>query len=251
MDIVGLVLSYNVPDVTDRLVESIRKVSSVRAPLIVLDNGSAAGKASKYTTHSCHPNNRMTGGFNHGLEIIQKEHPRAHAVWFFTSDCYFTTPRCPFKTAAGCLGLYPDLGILHPSEDPKVHCCWDVHNQQPNGIKIGWMYDFVCPVFTRPMLDLMRWKFRPELTNGWGLDFESSWIAREAGLKVGVVHDLIVNHETSTTYDRGEDPKFSNRKQFYDAALLEMRGVFSKAYGPNWEHRFRTEHVQEVGQWRL
>jgi hypothetical protein len=251
MDIVGLVLSYNVPEVTDRLVENIRSVSSVRWPLVVYDNGSQLSKKSKYTTHGGNPNLRMTGGFNAGLEIIRKEHPKAHAVWLFTSDCYFTTPRCPVKTVAGCFGLYPDLGILHPSEDPKVHCCWDVHNQQPNGIKIGWMYDFVCPIFTRQALDLMNWQFRPALKLGWGLDFESSWIVREAGLKVGVVHDLVINHETSTTYDRGADGVYSNRKQFYDAALLEMRGVLGKAYGPNWEHRFKTEHVQEVGQWRL
>lgn len=250
MKIVSLILHYNVPEVTDRLVENIRQISRYPGPLLVVDNGSDPGKLSKYITHTQRPNNRMTGGFNFGLEMIQQEHPDADAVWFFTSDCYFTTGHCPYMDMEMYLTVYKDIGILHPSEEPTVHCCWDVHNQQPLGVKIGWMYDFVCPLFTRQALDLMHWQFRPELVHGWGIDFESSWLVRQAGLRVGVNHRLRINHETSTTYDRGQDDKYPTRQQFYDAALVEMRRVLGRVYGLNWEHHFQNEHIEEVGQWR-
>ncbi len=251
MKIVTLILHYNVPDVTDRLVENLRQLSRFPGPTLVVDNGSDPGKLSKYITHTQRPNNRMTGGFNFGLEMIRQEHPDSDAVWFFTSDCYFTTGHCPYMDMQIQLERNPDIGILHPSEEPTVHCCWDVHNQAPSGIKLGWMYDFVCPLITRQALDLWNWQFRPELTHGWGIDFESAYLVRQAGLKVGINHQLRINHETSTTYDRGMDDKYANRQRFYDAALVEMRRVLGQAYGPDWEYRFQHEYTEGVGTWRL
>lgn len=247
MKIVAIVLSYNVPEVTDRLVENLRSLCR-DLDIVVYDNGSDEDKLSKYTTHRSLRNSRMTRGFNSALFVAGHDYPD-HAKWLFTSDCYFITQANPVANSLKWLEKYPDIGILHPSEDACVHCCWDVHNQG-QGLKLGWMYDFVCPLFTPAAMDVLQWRFDHDLYHGWGLDFESSYLVRQAGMKVAINHDLIVMHETSTTYDRGRDSQYANRKAFYDAALQEMRGVFTKKYGPDWEARFQREFTDGVGTWR-
>lgn len=249
MKIAAVILSYNVPEVTDRLVENLRaRVRDPEFPIVVYDNGSHEDKVSKYTTHRSLVNGRMTRGFNSALFTAAHDYPD-HALWLFTNDCYFTTTINPVANSLAWLEKYPDIGILHPSEDPRVHCCWDVHNQG-QGLKIGWMFDFVCPLFTPAALAAIHWRFDHELYHGWGLDFESSYLVRKAGLKVAMNHDLIVMHETSTTYDRGLDKDYPDRKAFYGKALAEMRGVFAKKYGTDWEDRFKREYMEDVGTWR-
>jgi GT2 family glycosyltransferase len=250
MNIVGIVLSYNVPEATDRLVANLQEKCQSDWPLIVVDNGSDPDKISRHTTDRVLRNNRMTGGFNYGLQVAQRQHPSADAYWFFTHDCYFVSDQCPLKNSCDWLSRYPDIGILHPSEDHRVKCCFDVHHNVRGGLKIAAMFDFVCPLFTREAIDAIGGSFNSELYYGWGLDFESSYLARRAGLRVAMNHDLVVMHDTSTTYDLGRDAECQNRQAFYDRALNNMRNVLGAKYGPDWETQFYAQYAEEVGKWR-
>jgi GT2 family glycosyltransferase len=217
-----------------------------------MDNASDPDKRSKYTTWIVDPpiNVRMTRGFNAGLANIY-ELANFDAVWFFTSDCYFTTKSDPIAVASRLLNENPDIGILHPSEHPDVKVCFDVKNSgKGSGIKIVSEYDFVCPLFTKQALETIGWYFNPELYHGWGIDYESSYLVRKAGMKVGIAHELIVNHETSKTYDLGLDHQYGERHSFYNAAHTEMNAVLSNKYGPNWHSLFVNSYIDGVNTWR-
>lgn len=250
MKTIGLILSYNAPTITDRLVDSIRSVVKTEFPLVVLDNGSDKDKISKYATHFILKNCRMTRGFNHGLREVESLYPDYDNVWLFTSDCYFDNSAvCPVQSTHAYLNKYPRIGILHPSLHDSVKVCYDVKNDgATKGLKIVSEYDFVCPLFTRKALDAIGGQFNKDLYQGWGIDFESSFMVRASGMRVAINHDIIVKHDTSWTYDHGLDAEHGNRDAYYGAAGLEMRQVFTDKYGANWHFIFTHNHNEEVGQ---
>lgn len=249
MKTIGLILSYNAPAVTDRLVENIKSVVKCEFPLIVLDNGSDKDKISKYATHFILKNCRMTGGFNQGICEVKEFYPDYDNIWFFTSDCYFHTTECPVTNAHANLNKYPQIGILHPSLHDSVKVCYDVKNDgKTTGLKIVAEYDFVCPLFTRQAMAAIGWQFNKDLYQGWGIDFESSFMVRQLDMRVAINHDSIVCHDTSWTYDRGLDKEHKDRDSYYSAAGTEMRQVFEKKYGPKWHMLFCSTFNQDVGQ---
>jgi hypothetical protein len=239
------ILSYNNPLYTNRLVENIKQLVKIDYSLIVYDNGSDQDKISKYTTHRIDTNVRMTGGFNN----IINESDSFDYIWLFTNDCYFITNSDPLENMLNKMKKYPDIGILHPSMDQRVDVCYDIKNTGRRGLKVVSEYDFVCPMFTKKALEFCGGKFNPQLVCGWGIDYETSFLVRSNGLKLAINHDLIVMHNTSSTYDQGLDCKYKDRHQFYDAAYKEMYDVMNIKYGIGWSFKFKISHNDKVGEW--
>lgn len=250
MKTVLMILSYNNPSMTDRLVENISRIFSRKVPMIILDNGSDKDKVSKYTTHQIEENLRMTGGFNHGIRIVQKEFSDYDNIWLFTNDCYFIpTDQCPLESSETLLKKRPEIGILHPSIDKSVTVCYDVyHDPGIKGAKVVIDYDIVCPIFTRNAIDAIGGKFNEKLYQGWGLDYESSFLVRSRNLLVAINHLCIVGHDTSSTYDKGLDNLHQNRESYYSAAYQEMHQVFAEKYGWQWVNLFRQMYTQRIGE---
>jgi glycosyltransferase involved in cell wall biosynthesis len=240
------ILSFNNPNYTDRLVENINKLIKINYQLIVFDNGSDKDKISKYTTHRCDDNVRMTGGFNN----IIKSANEFDYIWFFTNDCYFVTEDVdPLENMLEKFIKYNDIGILHPSLDQKVNVCYDIKNTKSSGVKIVSEYDFVCPMFSKKALEYCGGNFNNNLICGWGIDYETSFLVRSNNLKVAINHDLIVMHNTSATYDQGLDCTYSDRNKFYDAAFKEMYSVLDQKYGVGWSYKFKSMYREKVGEW--
>lgn len=250
MRIIGLILSYNNPEMTDRLVRNIKEVFKTNFEFIVLDNGSDKDKKSEFSTHFIEKNVRMTGGFNHGISIIEKEYPDYDGIWFFTNDCFFyDTGRCPLENVKYFLEKYPQIGILHPSESNEVEVCYDVkHDSTIDGAKIVVEYDIVCPVFTKQAIKAMGGRFNPAFYQGWGSDHESSYIVRKSGLLVVIDHQLKIGHNTSSTYDKGLDKLHPNRASYYNAAMSEMHTVLVSMYGPKWHQIFTSTFNEQKGE---
>jgi len=249
MQTIGLILSYNNPSMTDRLVENIKDKFKIPFNYIVLDNGSDKDKISKYSTHFLDINVRMTRGFNEGIKIIEREFPEYDNIWFFTNDCYFVSDNCPLSSSETFLIKYPEIGILHPSLHNEVNVCYDIKNDlniAPHS-KCVIEYDIVCPIFTRNAIIKMGGMFNYDLFQGWGIDYESSYLVRKAGLKVCINHGLLVNHNTSSTYDKGLDSLHKNRDSYYSAALQEMHFVLGRKYG-NWHNIFTNTYIENKGK---
>lgn len=250
MKTIAIVLSYNNPMMTDRLVKNIHSVIKKHMDVIVLDNGSDEDKISLYTTHKIENNCRMTLGFNRGIEIVSKEYSDYDNIWFFTNDCYFIdNGKCPLESSEFFIDKYPSIGILHPSENHDVNVIYDVHNDPSiDGVKIVVHYDIVCPIFTRRAIEAIGGNFNEKLYQGWGLDYESSFLVRKAGLQVGINHRTIIGHDTSSTYDKGLDRLHPNRKSYYHAATVEMYNVFNRTYGHDWYNKFSTLYNNDNGK---
>lgn len=250
MKTIGAILSYNNPEMTNRLVENIKATFKQDFTFIVFDNGSDKDRVSEYTTHRIEENCRMTGGFNHCIKIIEEEQPDYDNIWFFTNDCYFNeTEICPLESAEALLKKYPQIGILHPAESAEVEVCYDVHHDPSiRGAKVVLEYDIVCPIFTKPAIEAIGGQFNPRLYQGWGLDHESSYLIRRAGKIVAINHMSVVGHNTSSTYDKGLDNLHPNRESYYGAAMNEMYQVFIDLYGNHWNMFFKSFFTQQNGE---
>ena len=240
MKTIGAILSYNNPEMTDRLVENIRSVFKKDFTFIVVDNGSDKDKISKYSTHFIDVNCRMTRGFNKCIEIIDKEYSGYDNIWFFTNDCFFLdNGNCPLESIETYIGRFSEIGIIHPSLKNSVEVCYDIKNDPSiNGAKCVVEFDIVCPVFTRNAIKSIGGKFNHDLFQGWGIDHESSFLVRKAGMVVCIDHRTIVDHNTSSTYDKGLDNLHPDRHSYYSHAMREMHQVLYNRYGIQWHLKF-------------
>jgi len=243
------ILSYNNPSYTDRLYFNLKSVLKTECDIIVFDNGSDIDKISQFTTHRIENNCRMTCGFNHIIQAAMNSNTNLEYIWFFTNDCFFETSIDPLHSMISSFEKYPKIGILHPALSKNVKVCYDIKHIDRGGIKIVCEYDFVCPMFSRKALDAIGNEFTKEFYFGWGMDHESSYLVRKNGMKVAINHDLVVMHNTSTTYNLGLDSEFQNSNEYYTAAGLQMIEVMTKKYGHNWNQLFTQNYNEEVGIW--
>lgn len=80
-----LLLNFNLPEMTDRLVEQIERNTKFPHTLFLLDNGSEAGKRSKYATHVLEKNIGLNKGIEYLWQLV-KDQKQFDAFWWLCND---------------------------------------------------------------------------------------------------------------------------------------------------------------------
>lgn len=266
MKIIAAVLSYKMKELTNRTVEGmIRYGFDLGKDLFVFENqkdpvgvvtpGAENEDFSKYVTHFTGSNLRMTGGFNFICDAVDAMKEKPDVLWLCTNDFEITSLRPPSIQEAirrafeypGPRGMEAPLGVYHPTlEDIPGYAYPWMFRSRTNGMFIPpvQMVDFICPAlswdFMKSLKSRFGFWFDPRFHRGWGIDYETCFMARKAGLRVRVDADFTIRHEASKTYISGAAPE--SKQQFYDLALAEMRITMSDKYGPNWYQKL-MEHV--------
>jgi hypothetical protein len=80
-----LLLNFNLPEMTDKLVEQINRNINFPHQLFLLDNGSETAKRSKYATHILEKNIGMNGGIEYLWKLV-KDDNQFDAYWFLCND---------------------------------------------------------------------------------------------------------------------------------------------------------------------
>lgn len=225
------------PHLTDALCNQLKRLIKINANFIVLDNGSSTSKVALSTTHRIEDNRRLTGGMNKLLELAAD----SDFVWLCTNDIELKTDSDPLASMIEKCNANKSIGCIHPSlikpvENYAYNWMLKTENTQA-GVTVGHsMVDIICPLYTKKALDLNNWKFDSDFAYGWGIDYDSCYILRQGGLQVAVDFDSTVAHQTSITYDSGNDKEFKNRQQYYAEAHKNMVFIMIKKYGPNWRN---------------
>jgi hypothetical protein len=236
------ILSYNMPELTDALVEQIKSKIKIPYKLIVFDNGSDKEKRSKYTTHFIEENTRLTGGMNNILHIARNEVDGLEGIWLCTSDICLVDKDVDYllSMALKCKSN-ESIGVIHPSLIKPVENYaypWMIKipgNELHKGYTINHpMVDIICPFYTKKALDVIGWEFEKRFEYGWGIDWLSCYQVRKAGLKIAVDFDILISHQTSVTYDTGNDKEFKNRKEYYQKASENMNKGMVEILGQDW-----------------
>ncbi|KPK00275.1 MAG: hypothetical protein AMJ60_01870 [Desulfobacterales bacterium SG8_35] len=194
-------LNYNQPQLTDNLVEQLKRDNNFgQHEIMVLDNGSTKKKA-KYTTHFL-PKNIFFGG---GLNIVLRYFLETDHKFFvlFNNDLIFHGPRL-IENMISEMGKN-DLALYSPSiiNAGVKQCVWQqMWNWGTRSVREVPFIDFMCPVFRRDLAGIIG-QFPRELFLGWGPDLYAGIIADKHDLKVGVSDNITLLHLFSQTFRTG------------------------------------------------
>src|SRR3990172_2525524 len=83
------IVSYNMPERTDALVENINNRVKWPYRLFVIDNGSKLVPPSKYSNVFLKVNRQTTGGWLAGLQASESWHEDYLAYWFLITSAEF------------------------------------------------------------------------------------------------------------------------------------------------------------------
>ena len=237
-----LILNRNLPDVTDRLVEHLRRWNTDTTDVFVIESGSSPEGRSRYASFIADwPEAREHGlrfarGFNFGLAELRKREPYEH-YFLVCQDAVF-----PDEPTVSLLleemRRHPRLGILSPCSPD-----WGEAKMIPDGglrffwfvNLIGWMVrrEFVECVINEETGSHVDSLFDGTNFRGYNADIELVAKAYANDFAVGITK-LATFHEDATLTDRHAatmrtEPLAVNRPLMYE----EGRRWLRRKYGFN------------------
>ena len=201
MSILVATLNHNLPDLTDNLVEQLKRDPLFpECELMVVDNGSKE-KLAKYTTHQLDQNIYFGGGFNVVLDyFLTTDHDY---LYFLNNDLIFHGPS--FLTTSLKEAKESDAAVYSPSviNASIEQCHWKQMWNWGRGLReVRWV-DFQCPLIRRDILEDIK-QFPEELIYGWGLDFYAGCIGEVKGYKTIVSDSHTICHLNSQTFKQNK-----------------------------------------------
>lgn len=231
------IVNYNLPAMTDALVDQLEDRLDIDHRLYVLDNGSDRAAPAEATTHRVRPNRRTTGGWNEAL-LHAAADGGFDAYWLLCNDVHLPAEHCPATPLLVAL-LRDGFGIVHPAYTPESRSAWKEMFHRPGaGTVATWAVEFNAPMIRADVLPVV-WPFTAALTYGYGVDNETGYRARRAGARVGICHHTVCDHEPFTTYRAGADAL--GRDEYVHRATENMQAVLTTKYGPEWKRLFRGD----------
>lgn len=217
------ILNHNLPDLTDNLVNWIKKDPSVNE-LMVIDNGSTMESPAKSTTHSLNENIFFGGGVNVIFDaFLQTDH---EYLYILNNDLLVHNN---FITKSLRAAKQNNIAMYSPAviNASVEQCHWkQMLNQGTNEVReVKWI-DWQAPLLRRDLVEIIQ-AFPMELIYGWGLDFYSGIIAENNNLKVGVDDNNTVTHLNSQTFKQNKIN--IGVSEFCRMAEENMNDYFSKS----------------------
>lgn len=204
MKTLAVILHYNTPQYTDVLYEMIAEDPSIDYDLVVVDNGSDAGKESKYTTYKLEENVFFGGALNACMEMVD-ESEDYDSLLFLNSDLivgknfiknlrkeWFLNP---FNILSPCI-IQPEKTQNHW----KQMLCWNTNKSR----EVKWI-DLQCPLISKKFIRQLKQESNgnhyidPLFIRGWGPDVYFGIISEKMGWKTGVCDYIPAVHLGSMT----------------------------------------------------
>ena len=201
MSILLATLNHNLPQLTDNLVNQLKRDPLfVNCELVVVDNGSNEPLA-EYTTHKLEQNVFFGGGFNVVLDYFQSTNH--NYLYFLNNDLIFHGPS--FLTTSLKEIEKSNAGVYSPTiiNASIEQCHWKQMWNWGKGLReVDWI-DFQCPLIRRDVLEIIQ-HFPEELIYGWGLDFYTGCITKRHNIKTIVSDTNTVCHLNSQTFKQNK-----------------------------------------------
>ena len=240
--IAAIITNYNMPERTDALVKYIKRhVKNTLVDVVVVDNGSDLVKPSKYTIVKLKNNIQTTGGWLAGLDVLQDDYL---AYWFMITSTEFTAesydPLTPMvaklKDDSNAVGVHNAL-----TKDSTT--AWKhLITRGGIGCRPTWMIDNISSLYRADWFDEIG-RFDPDLIYGWGIDLETSWLARTQGRSLWVCEDAKVKKVTDIGYAMSRMNMTAEKRR--SLAGLNMLDVFRHKYGVMGYNNVMNEYIQD------
>jgi hypothetical protein len=203
-----VILNYNLPGYTNKLVDQLSKFKNVDT--FVVDNCSTVRKP-RLITHQLAKNVGYSGGYNHFLDWADEKGFKWDLLFLANNDIEIISDNL-FEEIEAVYKKIPDIGCISPSIVGQSH----THMQHDS--KSDQQYKEV-PFLESMFLGVSRamWSMYPRLEHakvGWGLDLKMGYIARQHNLKNILVNSVKIYHFGQTTVREAKDAmtlgEFSN-----------------------------------------
>jgi hypothetical protein len=221
------------------------------ADLYIVDNGSDLKPPAESTTVLLPENGQTTAGFLAGIAAAKKSGIDYLAYCFMITSTKWSG-LIGISHALHTFENEPSVVGYSPALTPESTTAWDhmkIRNTAVNE-EIGlpfqrptWMIDNICAFWRKDWFDSIG-GFDPKLTYAWGIDLETSYLARKQGKTILIDDYWYVHKTTDIAYDM--DRMNMTAKQRRINAREEMARVLSSRYGKNWELMIRQDYVTEA-----
>jgi hypothetical protein len=240
-----LVLNRNLPDVTNRLCEHLRRFDGDLTDIFVIEAGSDDQMLSKYVTwHAIWPEAREHGlrysrGMNYGLSQLWREgrFEQYDAFFLLTNDSEFE-PVASIQGLLSILDSHPRLGILSPCSkrwgerllmrDRPVKYFWFIHNNA-----YLMRREFLEKIYSVENPGPLEFVFDGENFRGYGSESELIAKAYANDWAAGIARDIIVEENESHLLKSAASIKTEEYSENLRLYLEEGRRWMRRKYGFN------------------
>jgi hypothetical protein len=249
-----IIPNYNMPEATDALGDYIQANIKYPHKLIVVDNGSDLAPVSKWTKLRLDENLQTTAGWLMGLHLAdcieRKYGEEFFAYWFLITSTLFPDPstNSPDLLAPMVRFLQEEpeaVGIHHALTYDSTTSWRHLIDRGTKNPRRTWMLDNISSVYRARWFNQIG-RFDPDLSMGWGVDFETCYLARVSGRSLWVFDGLCVKKITDIGYTMGRMNMSSEQRQLLASRNMDL--VLRRRYGPGWESIMRHASVDE--SWR-
>lgn len=254
-----IIPNYNMPEKADAIVDTILGSSDHRMfDIYLVDNGSDLVAKAKHTTVSLPINCQTTGAILCGMAAAGKKvsinkHMKDYLAYWVVITSTTLKPDIDYiSVGIQYMMTIKELVGYSPALDDASSSAW-MHLFSRDSITLPfifgsrrvWMLDNIATFWRKDWLDSIG-RFDPRLTYAWGIDLETSYLARKQNKVLMVSDNISVNKTTDIGYsmNRMNMSAYDRRAKAY----ANMKEVLSQRYGPDWESIMRNAYVNP--EWR-
>ena len=256
-----IIVNYNMVERTDQIVENIRKKTKWDVDYFVVDNGSDLVKPSRYTTIRIEKNVQTTNGWLVGLQYARSMAAAKgicyFAYWIWITTCaYDTTQGDILSPLAKFLIDNPKAAAIAPALTPSSTTGWghlkkksDTDKPRPvkfvDELGVLWRASFFDSIL----------QYDPDELRGFGIDIETSYLARYCGRTVNIHDGVTVIKKSGIAYKMKR--MNANAGKRGALAIKEMQSLLRRRYTKEYYPALRTEskpladgyYTNRLGAW--
>lgn len=248
-----IITNYNMNERADALGEYVKQHVKYPTDVILVDNGSDQQPPSKYTALHLGRNVQTTHGWLMGLhyadslELFENCQYLAYGFVITSTEILpdqgdiLTKLLQPMISDQDVVGIHPAL-----SEDSTTwwkHLIQRTNNQDPDGWRYTNMIDNIFSLYRADWFNQMG-RFHPDLTYAWGIDMETSYLARRDAKKILINDQILIRKITNIGYKMDRMKMSSDERQ--KNATEQINRYFTAKYGEKHNDIISRKHrIQE------
>lgn len=241
----AFILNHNLPEETNKLYELLKPYEREDYKLMVLENGSAPEKTSKYAEYKTDQNIYFGGGYN-ALMTFCLENDEFDSLMVISNDImlypqeFIRTLRAEMFSAENQI-RYDIVSPCVYNLFTSMH--WPtMFNWGSSKIREVPFIDFQCALVSKRLLAEAK-KLDVDLMYGWGIDIWFSILAKKNTWKMGVLDRVFVVHDDSLTTRKGVVDNLTTHQYWEKAKVGEER--FFRKLNLQKEYNFTRDSAKK------
>ncbi len=244
-----IIPNYNMKESADALCDYISANVLWPYELIVVDNASDIMPPSRRTALAVTENIQTTAawllGLSYAEHLARKKHEKFFAYWFLITSASFPADQHADMLTPVIKLMANNWGIagVHHALTPDSTTHWThLIDRGTSAPRRTWMLDNISVVYRAEWFDSIG-RFDPRLYMAWGIDLETSYLARMEGKSLWIYDGLNVRKTTNIAYQMNRMHMSADERAI--VATRNMSEVLTLKYGPNWEAIIKESYIDE------